>query len=50
MRDINFVLFDINIDTALPNMLAKRFFLAAHKSVMYKFVREWPYDIYLKKK
>lgn len=36
MRDINFVLFDINIDdTALPNMLAKRFFLAAHKSVIY---------------
>lgn len=47
MRDINFVLFDINIDIVLLNMLVKRFFLVVYKLVMYKFVREWLYDIYL---
>lgn len=35
MRDINFVLFDINIDIVLVNMLVKRFFLVVYKLVIY---------------
>lgn len=36
MRDINFVLFDINIDDiVLLNMLVKRFFLVVYKLVIY---------------
>lgn len=35
MRDINFVLFDINIDIVLLNMLVKRFFLVVYKLVIY---------------